>query len=91
MGVFNFKNILKPVFVTQKNKAYSETYQTPKMELFVKIVDGWRPIAIFAKSSIWDAWQGSEYASRVTWFVCFRFCLGFFKQNCNSITMKCFS
>ena len=40
MGVFNFKNILKPVFVTQKNKAYSETYQTPKMELFVKIVDG---------------------------------------------------
>ena len=58
-----FKHILKPVLVIHKT---IEAYQTSKMELFVKIVDGWRPLAIFAKSTIVDIWQGSEYASRVT-------------------------
>ena len=32
------------------------------MELFVKIVNGWQPLTIFAKSSILDVCQGSEYA-----------------------------
>ena len=32
------------------------------MELFVKIVNGWQPLTIFAKSFILDVCQGSEYA-----------------------------
>ena len=42
---------------------YSEPCQTPKIELFVKIVSGWKLLTIFAKSFILDIWQGSEYAS----------------------------
>ena len=41
--------------------------QTSKMKVFEKIVDGFQLITIFAKSSILDIWQGSEYAS-VTYF-----------------------
>ena len=33
------------------------------MELFAKIVDSSKPLAIFAKSSIVDVRKGSEYAS----------------------------
>ena len=42
-------------------EACSEPCQTPKMELFAKIVDGWHPLNIFTKSSILDVWQFSEY------------------------------
>ena len=34
-----------------------------KMELFVKIVNGFQMLAIFSKCSILNGWQGSEYAS----------------------------
>ena len=44
-------------------EAYSEPCQTPKIELFVKIVSGWKLLTIFAKSFILDIWRGSEYAS----------------------------
>ena len=37
-----FLNILKPVFAIQK---YKEAYQTSAMELFMKIVYDWRPLA----------------------------------------------
>ena len=64
------------VHLIQKNKeTYSEPCQTSKMELYVKIVEGGRPLANFAKSFILDVWQGSEYASRVPFY-------------CHSITMK---
>ena len=33
------------------------------MELFAKIVNGFQLLAIFAKNSILDVWQASEYAS----------------------------
>ena len=33
------------------------------MEHFEKTVDCFEPLAIFAKRSILDVWQGSEYAS----------------------------
>ena len=39
-------------------EAYSEYFQTSKMEPFAKTVN-----AVFAKISILDIWQGSEYAS----------------------------
>ena len=33
------------------------------MEIFAKIVNGFQPLTIFAKSCILDVLQGSEYAS----------------------------
>ena len=33
------------------------------MEIFEKIVNGFKPVTIFAKRSILDYWLGSEYAS----------------------------
>ena len=46
---------------------YSEPWPTPKMELFTKIVEGWKLLTIFAKSSIFDVWQNSltEFTYRV--------------------------
>ena len=40
-------------------KVPSEPGQTSKMELFVKIVNGWKPVNYFCK--ILDLWLGSEY------------------------------
>ena len=42
---------------------YSEPSRTPKMEIFVKIISIWKPLTIFAKSSIFDVRLGCEYAS----------------------------
>ena len=44
------------------SKAYLELSQTSKMEFFAKIVHGFQPLIIFAKSCILDVWLGSEYA-----------------------------
>ena len=49
--------------LSQMSEAYSESCQKSKMELFVKIVNGLKPLTVFKKSSILDAWQGSEYVS----------------------------
>ena len=35
------------------------------MEFFAEIVKNEKPFTIFAKSSILDVWQGSEYASEL--------------------------
>ena len=45
------------------SEATSESCQTFMMEIFVKIVKNEKPFTIFAKSSILDVWQGSEYTS----------------------------
>ena len=42
----------------------SEKYQTPKKERFVKIVNGFLQLTIFAKRFILDVWKGSKYTSR---------------------------
>ena len=44
-------------------KAYSESRQGSEMEFFAKKVNGSHPLTLFAKSSILDVWQVSEYAS----------------------------
>ena len=44
------------------SKAYPDPYQTSKMSVFAKIVNDWKP-TIFAKQSIFDVWQGSDYTS----------------------------
>ena len=41
-----------------------EPCQTSNMERFAKIVNGSKPVTIFAKRSSSDASQGSEYASK---------------------------
>ena len=46
-------------------KPYSEPYQTSKMESFAKIVNGFQPLTIFAKSSIIDAGQAFECISEI--------------------------
>ena len=33
------------------------------MDFFAKIVNGWKPLTIFAKSFIFDVWMVSEYDS----------------------------
>ena len=48
-------------------EAYLEPYQTSETELFVKIINVFSCLlTIFAKRSILNIWQGSEYAS--AWF-----------------------
>ena len=42
---------------------YSEPYQVSRIECFKKIIFGWTPLIIFAKSCNLRIWQVSEYAS----------------------------
>ena len=44
----------------RRDLAYAEQSQASKMELLPKIVIGWKPLTIFAKSSVLDVWLGSE-------------------------------
>ena len=48
---------------------YSQPCQTSKMENFVKIVNGYKPLTIFAKPSILDVSQVSEYTSGIDGFL----------------------
>ena len=57
---------LKKISHTQ---SYSEPYQTSKMEHFAKIVNGWKPFTTFAKHSILDVSQGSEYATNTLMYI----------------------
>ena len=43
-------------------EAYSEPCQKFKMERFVKIVNHFQPLTIFAKRFILDMWGGCEYS-----------------------------
>ena len=40
-----------------------KTLQTFKMESLARIVNGFKPLTILAKLSIFDIWQGSKLAS----------------------------
>ena len=44
-------------------EAYSELSRISKVEFFVKIVNGFKPITNFPKISILDAWLRSECTS----------------------------
>ena len=44
-------------------EAYWEHCQTSKMEHLAKIVNNFKELTLFAKSSTLDVWQGSEDAS----------------------------
>ena len=47
------------------SETYSESSQTPKMELFAKIDNDWKPSTILTKSSILDVWLDSECSSEI--------------------------
>ena len=53
---------------TEYPEAYLEPCQASKMELFVEIVNDWKPWTIFAKSSILNILQGSKHASGISSF-----------------------
>ena len=44
------------------SEAYSEHCKTSKMERLEKIIEDFEPLTFFAKRSILNVWQGSEYA-----------------------------
>ena len=60
MLLLNNKTLDYSVECAQTPEAYSEPSGTSKMEFFAKIVNGWKPLTIFAKSSILDIRLGSE-------------------------------
>ena len=39
-----------------------EPCETPEMEIFMQRVNSWKPLTIFAKTSIFLVWHGCEYA-----------------------------
>ena len=59
----NNKEVLKRDKRLCNTEAYSNTSRTSKMELFTKISNGFKLLAIFAKSSILDVRLGSKYVS----------------------------
>ena len=64
---YSLASLLEPEQNNLSNpEAYSELWQTSKLEYFAKIVNGWKSLktaTILAKHSILDFWQSSEYAS----------------------------
>ena len=56
----NFWEVVNAKTVMQE--VYSEPSQTFKMELFVKIVYGLKPLTIYAEGSILDVRLGFEYS-----------------------------
>ena len=60
-----FLNLIKNV-----PDAYSQSYKASKMELFVKIVNSFHPLTIFASSLISDVWKVSGYISGFYWKFC---------------------
>ena len=57
------------------SEVHSESSQTSKLKLFMKIIKEWKPLTTFKKSFIIDVWLGSEcncviYASM--WYVCMK-------------------
>ena len=52
-------------------EAYSESLQTPKMEVFIKIVNSWKLSIIFKKGYVLDVWQDSQHTSvqNISWAI----------------------
>ena len=59
----NAKSFVSKYF--QKTGVYLEPIQTSKMEPFVKIVNGIKPLTNFTKSSILDVWLCSKNATKI--------------------------
>ena len=46
-------------------EVYSEHGEMSKVECFAKIINDLQPLNIFAKCSVLDVWQGTEYTSAI--------------------------
>ena len=55
-------NVFYP-YKTETIEVHLEFSQASKMKPFAKLVNGFKPLTTFAKTSILDLWLGSEYAS----------------------------
>ena len=53
----------RTVALSSKSEAYSESWQTSKMEWITEIVNGFQSLTMFSKHSTLIVWQVSEYAS----------------------------
>ena len=60
--IYSFHKFLEKIRKCIPAEAHSEPSQLSKKEYFAKIINGWKLSTIFAKNSILDVWQGSEYA-----------------------------
>ena len=47
----------------QVTKTCLECFQISKMKCFTEVANTWKPLTIFAKCSMLDVWQSSEYTS----------------------------
>ena len=65
----NFAKCLRTPFAMSR-ESYSESCERSKMELFVKMISGFQPLTIVAKSFILEVQQGPEYDSVLIQF-CF--------------------
>ena len=53
------------VILEPYSEAYSKPWQTSQIEVFTKIVKGFSFLTIFAKTSILDVWQDSEFPCKL--------------------------
>ena len=60
-----FQNHVSKVNSSKKltSQTYPETCQTSEMKRFVKIVNSFMPLTLFAKCSTLDVWHGCKHAS----------------------------
>ena len=52
-------------------ETYSQSRQTLKMEVFIKLVNSWKLSIIFKKGYVLDVWQGSKHTSvhNISWTI----------------------
>ena len=50
-------------FLPQYTQAHSKPSQTSRIELFARIVNGFKPRTIFTETSILDVWLGCQCGS----------------------------
>ena len=52
-------------------ETYSESCQTPKIEVFIKLVNSWKLSIILKKGYVLDVWQGSKRTSvhNISWTI----------------------
>ena len=81
--------LLEPWYWSSINaQLHSEPSQTSKMELFVKMLNDWKPLTIFVKSFILDVWLGCEYTCEMFWY--FAITLSRFVKHFCGIKSKAF-
>ena len=55
--------LIEKLKLGKRSEPYFQSCNASNMELFAKIVDGWKLLTIFEKSFILDIWRNSDYTS----------------------------